>query len=59
MYLGFILWLIGLPIYFGAHYAFILAFVFIANVLFWRYLEEKELVDRFSSYMDYKKTTIF
>ena len=59
MYFGFILWLIGLPIYFGALYAFILAFVFIANVLFWRYLEEKELVERFSSYMDYKKTTIF
>jgi protein-S-isoprenylcysteine O-methyltransferase Ste14 len=59
MYFGFILWLIGLPIYFGALYAFFLAFVFIANVLFWRYLEEKELVERFSSYMDYKKTTIF
>ncbi len=59
MYLGFILWLIGLPIYFGAVYAFILAFVFIANVLFWRYLEEKELLERFSSYIDYKKTTIF
>jgi protein-S-isoprenylcysteine O-methyltransferase Ste14 len=59
MYLGFIFWLIGLPIYFGALYAFILAFVFIANVLFWRYIEEKELVKRFSTYMDYKKTTIF
>ena len=59
MYFGFILWLIGLPIYFGALYAFILAFVFIANVLFWRYLEEKELLERFSSYIDYKKTTIF
>ena len=59
MYLGFILWLIGMPIYCGALYAFILAFAFIANVLFWRYLEEKELVERFSSYMDYKKTTIF
>jgi protein-S-isoprenylcysteine O-methyltransferase Ste14 len=59
MYLGFILWLIGLPIYFGALYALILAFVFIANVLFWRYLEEQELVERFSSYRDYKKTTIF
>jgi protein-S-isoprenylcysteine O-methyltransferase Ste14 len=59
MYFGFILWLIGLPIYFGALYAFILALVFIANVLFWRYLEEKELTGRFPSYKDYKKTTIF
>ncbi|MEI6748008.1 MAG: methyltransferase family protein [Bacteroidales bacterium] len=59
MYLGFILWLIGLPIFLGALYAFVLAFVFIANVLFWRYLEEKELVERFSSYAAYKKTTLF
>ena len=59
MYLGFILWLIGLPVYFVALYAFILAFVFIANVLFWRYIEEKELIERFPSYPDYKKTTIF
>jgi protein-S-isoprenylcysteine O-methyltransferase Ste14 len=59
MYLGFILWLFGLPIYTGALYAFVLAFVFIANVLFWRYLEEKELAERFPAYKDYKKTTIF
>jgi protein-S-isoprenylcysteine O-methyltransferase Ste14 len=59
MYFGFILWLIGLPVYFGALYAFILAIVFIANILFWRHLEEKELVERFSSYLGYKKKTIF
>jgi protein-S-isoprenylcysteine O-methyltransferase Ste14 len=59
MYLGFILWSIGLPIYFGSLFSFILSFVFIANILFWRYLEEQELIERFSSYQDYKKTTIF
>ncbi len=59
MYLGFILWLIGFPIFFGALFSFILSFAFIANVLFWRYLEEKELEKRFISYMNYKKTTIF
>jgi len=59
MYLGFILWLIGFPLYFGALYAFILAFIFITNVLFWRYLEEKELLKRFPSYGDYRKTTLF
>jgi protein-S-isoprenylcysteine O-methyltransferase Ste14 len=59
MYLGFILWSIGFPIFFGALFSFILSFVFIANILFWRYLEEKELEKRFLSYMDYKKTTIF
>ncbi len=59
MYLGFILWLIGGPIFFGAVFSFILSFLFIANILFWRYLEEKELEKRFFSYLDYKKMTIF
>jgi protein-S-isoprenylcysteine O-methyltransferase Ste14 len=59
MYLGFILWLIGAPVFFGAIFSSILSLFYIANVLFWRYLEEKELVDRFPSYRDYKKHTIF
>jgi protein-S-isoprenylcysteine O-methyltransferase Ste14 len=59
MYLGFILWLIGFPVCFGAVYSVMLSFIFIANVLFWRYLEELELIKRFSSYKDYKKTTLF
>jgi protein-S-isoprenylcysteine O-methyltransferase Ste14 len=59
MYLGFILWLIGFPLIFGAIFSSILSLAFIANVLFWRHLEEKELNKRFTSYTDYKKTTIF
>jgi protein-S-isoprenylcysteine O-methyltransferase Ste14 len=59
MYLGFILWLIGMPVYCGGFYSFILCIVFIINVLFWRHLEEIELADRFPAYKDYKKKTIF
>jgi protein-S-isoprenylcysteine O-methyltransferase Ste14 len=59
MYLSFILWLIGMPVFYGALYAMILSIPFILNVLFWRYLEEKELTERFSSYSEYKKKTIF
>jgi protein-S-isoprenylcysteine O-methyltransferase Ste14 len=59
MYLGFILWLIGFPIFFGALFSFLLSFLFIGNVLFWRNLEEKELEERFSTYKDYRKSTIF
>jgi protein-S-isoprenylcysteine O-methyltransferase Ste14 len=59
MYLGFILWLLGFPIYSEGLFSFVLSFVFIANVLFWRYLEENELEKRFASYREYKKTTIF
>jgi len=59
MYLGFIFWLIGFPLFYGALMSLILSLLFIINILFWRYLEEKELVKRFLSYNDYKKTTIF
>jgi protein-S-isoprenylcysteine O-methyltransferase Ste14 len=59
MYLGFILWLIGFPLYFGALYSFILSFLFITNILFWRHLEEKELEKRFPAYADYRRATVF
>jgi len=59
MYLGFILWLIGFPIYFGAVFSFIIAFFFSGNVLVWRYLEEIELDKRFLDYKVYKTKTLF
>jgi protein-S-isoprenylcysteine O-methyltransferase Ste14 len=59
MYLGFLLWLIGFPLIFGAIYSMILSIVFICNILFWRHLEEKELSDRFPAYPEYRKKTIF
>jgi protein-S-isoprenylcysteine O-methyltransferase Ste14 len=59
MYLGFILWLIAAPIFFGAVFSFILSILFIGNVLFWRYLEELELDKRFPHYKVYKMKTIF
>lgn len=59
MYLGFLLWLIGYPLIFGALYSMLLSIIFICNILYWRYLEEKELSDRFPDYPDYRKKTIF
>jgi protein-S-isoprenylcysteine O-methyltransferase Ste14 len=59
MYLSFILWLIGFPIFFGAVFSSFLSLIFISNILFWRYLEEMELIKRFTSYRDYRKKTIF
>lgn len=59
MYLGFVLWLIGSPIFFGSVFSFILSLLFISNVLFWRYLEELELDKRFPEYKLYKTQTIF
>ena len=59
MYLAFILWLIGLPVFYEARFSLTLALVFIANVLFWRHLEELELLGRFSGYKEYRKRTLF
>ena len=59
MYLGFILWLIGLPVFFGGVSSFVLSPLFIANILLWRHFEEIELEKRFASYKDYRRTTLF
>lgn len=59
MYLAFIVWLVGFPVFFEALCSFILSAVFIANILFWRYLEEKELEKRFPAYPEYRQKTIF
>ena len=59
MYTGFIIWIIGGPLLYGALIPLILALPFIANVLYWRHLEELELEKRFTDYSDYKKTTLF
>lgn len=59
MYLAFILWLTGMPLFYGAYFSMAMALVLIANVLFWRYLEEMELVHRFPGYREYSRRTIF
>lgn len=59
MYLGFICWLVGFPIFSGALFSIFLALPLLANVLYWRYLEGIELEERFPSYKDYAKTTLF
>ena len=59
MYLGFLFWLIGFPLFYGGLYSFILAIPFTINVLYWRYLEELELDKRFADYKLYKKKTFF
>ena len=59
MYLGFLFWLIGFPLYYGGIYSFILVIPFAINVLFWRQLEELELDKRFADYKLYKMKTLF
>ncbi len=59
MYFGFILWLIGFPLFFEGYFSMFLALLFIANIMYWRFLEEKELEKRFPEYPEYRKSTIF
>jgi protein-S-isoprenylcysteine O-methyltransferase Ste14 len=59
MYLGFICWLLGGPLFFNSVISFALAVLFIANVFFWRHLEELELEKRFAGYKEYKAKTLF
>ena len=59
MYLAFILWLIALPMFYGGVVSMVLAAVFVANVLWWRSIEEKNLQARFPAYREYKKATLF
>jgi protein-S-isoprenylcysteine O-methyltransferase Ste14 len=59
MYLAFILWLIGMPLFYGVYFSLTLGMVFTVNVLFWRHLEEMELLSRFSGYKEYRKRTLF
>jgi len=59
MYLGFIFWLIGGPLFFNGVISFALAVLFIVNVLYWRHLEEFELEKRFAGYKEYKVKLFF
>lgn len=59
MYLAFILWLIGLPVFYSAPVSMALAILLIINVMYWRHLEEIELLERYTAYREYRRTTIF
>ena len=60
MYTGFILFILGWVVYFGALASLITACVAIANILYWRHLEEnKMLSDYGEEYVQYRKRTWF
>jgi protein-S-isoprenylcysteine O-methyltransferase Ste14 len=60
MYLGFICWIIGWAVYHRAGISLIAGLVGIANILFWRYNEEVDLVRAYGdAYVQYRKQTWF
>ena len=59
MYLGFIIWLIGLPIFTNAAFTLASAIIWIPQILYWRASEERQLEQKYEDYQEYKKKTWF
>ena len=60
MYMGFILWILGLALYHGAIFSLIPGIIGIANILYWRYLEDAEMNARYGeTYTTYSNRTWF
>lgn len=60
MYTGFILWILGWIIFYGAVMSMFIGLVCIGNVLYWRRLEESNLAAQYGeSYLTYSRGTWF
>ena len=58
MYTGFILWILGWGVYHGAGVSLTVGLLGIANILYWRRLEEAALESRYGDlYREYRKGT--
>jgi protein-S-isoprenylcysteine O-methyltransferase Ste14 len=59
MYLGFIFWLVGYSVFQQSKYTLLTSIIWILNIWFWRYIEEKQLDRKYPNFGEYKKKTIF
>ncbi len=59
MYLGQIMMVVGFSIYARGLVTLGLSAVWVAQILYWRHLEEKDLTGRFEEYGEYRKRTWF
>ena len=59
MYLGFIIWIIGLPIFTNAAFTLASAIIWIPHILYWKSSEERQLAKKYDDYQEYKKRTWF
>ncbi len=59
MYLGFIIWLIGFPLYTRSLVTLSSSVLWILFIVYWKILEERRLEKRFEGYSEYKKRTWF
>ena len=59
MYLGFIIWIIGLPVFANAAFTLASVIIWIPQILYWKFSEERQLAEKYTDYQDYKKRTWF
>jgi protein-S-isoprenylcysteine O-methyltransferase Ste14 len=60
MYTGFVFWILGWSTYHGAIVSLAIGIVGIANILYWRRLEEARLLARYgNTYQQYRQRTWF
>ena len=60
MYAGFMLWIMGWVVFYGAAVSLIVGLVCVGNILYWRRLEEEKLASDFGEdYRRYRATTWF
>jgi protein-S-isoprenylcysteine O-methyltransferase Ste14 len=60
MYTGFILWIVGWSVYQGAAVSLVAGVLGIANILYWRRLEDAAMESRYGdAYREYRKDTWF
>jgi protein-S-isoprenylcysteine O-methyltransferase Ste14 len=59
MYLGFIIWVIGFPLFMQKPLALLSSIIWITQIILWKVLEERELERKYPDYKEYKKQTWF
>ena len=59
MYFGFIIWIIGFPIFMNAGFTLASAILWVPQILYWRKSEEKQLENKYEDYEEYKKQAWF
>jgi protein-S-isoprenylcysteine O-methyltransferase Ste14 len=59
MYLGFIIWIIGFPIFMQKLLALLSSIIWITYIMIWKIMEEKELERKYPDYKNYIKETWF
>ena len=59
MYLGFIIWIIGFPVFMQSAFTLASSAIWVSHIIYWKTLEERELEKKYGEYREYSKNTWF